>query len=192
MIMTMHETLLAGGADLASAIGQLSASCVAVVAVVVTLFISAKDRRRADYQAKADRVAASERAADAWLHELQVAENRRVVDLLMQLSREIGRSNAYAGAPQSAESAQMIRVILRALPEDCAVLARSIYNVLPADGEFSPTTKDKLAERTRYLTGQGIGTPSQDHLYTDIADDVFRYNPAYRKPTSIPANCQDR
>src|ERR1700704_1392884 len=119
---------MASGADIAIAVGTIAAAAAAVVGLFISLYINSKDRQRADEQARIDRKAATDLAAADRAAIREDAERRHIVDLLLELGRQIGRHAAYPGAPQGAEAAQQIILLLNALPAECAYTVRQKFN----------------------------------------------------------------
>lgn len=133
-------------------------------------------RRRLSSQA-ADRAAAREDA-----------ERRHIVGLLLELGRQIGRHQAYGGAPQSAEAVQRITLLLNALPPECANTVRKKFNVMrrynyagavgekmghldlasvtPADLDATQMNREIAYDIDRYLTS---GKPP-DEAWSDLDD----------------------
>jgi hypothetical protein len=151
------------GAQLATAIGTIAAAAAAAGGLGVALIINAKDRQAASDLAEADRAAARD------------DERRRyIVSLLLKLGEQLGIQQAYAGAPQAAESGQQIRLLLHALPEDCAYTVRHANSFTAGPPEV---VGEKL-KRMGLTIPPGATGYSLDQNYVDIADDLDRYTQA--------------
>lgn len=158
-----------------TAAGTLAAVAVAVGGLITSLWISSQDRRRADQQAVDDRKAARMMAAQDRQIARDTEQRRHVVSLLLELGREIGRVTAYASMPQAGEAAQQIRLLLLALPAECAVTARGKYRVL--NGSPPAVVPGYIGEKLQAIHVAHIQPAeySADNMYTEIRYDIDHY-----------------
>lgn len=120
---------MALGADVAIAVGTSAAAVAAVIGLFIGLHTNRKDRDRADEQAHDDRKAAADQAAIDREAAAEVAAGDRqaaredaqrwhIVDLLLELGREIATQHASTGY-ESQQAVQRIILLLFALPAEC-------------------------------------------------------------------------
>lgn len=118
---------MTSGADIAIAIGTIATAVLALIGLAVSLHINKQDRDQAVQVAKEDRAAAMALAAADRAAAREDAERRHIVDLLLELDRQVARVAAYSNMPQGAEAAHQIRSLLLALPPECAYSIRKQF-----------------------------------------------------------------
>lgn len=159
------------GADIAIAVGTVAAAGMAGAGLLVSLYINSQDRQRADTQAQADRAASARLAADDRAAARADAERRHIVDLLLELGRQIARHAAYVNMPQGAEAAQQIGLLLQALPGECAHTARQKFNAVR-----NMDVPGAVGEKLNHLNLNSVaGNADPREMHLEIAYDIDRY-----------------
>lgn len=150
--------------------------------MIVSLLINSKDRKRADQQARDDRRAALDLAMADRAATREDAQRRHIVDLLLELGRKVGRQAAYAHAPQSADAAQQIMLLLNALPGECANTVRKKFNVIR-----QMTYPGAVGEKIGHVDLSSITPAGLDptHMNREIAFDIDRYLTSGRPPDEV-------
>jgi hypothetical protein len=149
--------------------GTVALAIVTVAGVITSLITTRQDRGRADRQAAADRDAAADLAESDRRLARQAEERRHRTTLLLDLGHQIAISQAMASMPQAGLAKQEIRLLLHALPTECAYTVRQFFNVAVPElmdvpgyvgtklqelkiGQLNPTTvsADQMFEEIRY------------------------------------------
>ena len=161
---------MSSGADVAIAIGTIATAALAAVGLGVSVYINKRDRDQALEVASADRTAASDRAASDRAASQEDIRRRHIVDLLLELGRQIGRQAAYSGGPQSAEAARQIQLLLLALPPECAYATRMKFG-----GIRQMRIPGAVGEKMQHLDLGSVAAPDPNQMCTEIAYDIDRY-----------------
>jgi hypothetical protein len=109
------------------------------------------------------------------------AQRLHIVDLLLELGREVSRQHANSGAPQSNEAAQNITLLLWALPAECAYTVRQRFNVT-VQMKLPGAVGLKMGHLRLNAVG-GDATPRQ--MLQEIAFDIDRYLTSGLPPMSV-------
>lgn len=178
---------MTSGADLAIAYGTIGTAVVAVVGLFISFLINRNDRNRANQQAIEDRNAAARLSAANVAAVREDAARRHIVDLLLELGREIA-SNARTFAAPVSYSRPHIVLLLNALPAECAWTARKKLDAI------------RIAQ-VPGAVGQKLGwldlaskTPAQltvDDLTAEIAFDIDRYLTSGQPPEAVWIDLDD-
>jgi hypothetical protein len=179
---------MASGADIAIAIGTIATAAIALAGLAVSLLINHRDRDRADKQADLDRKAASERAAADRAAMREDAQRRHIIDLLLELGRELGNHAAHTHGEQGAQSVQRVTMLLNALPAECAVTTRKRYDV-----ERTKQYAGAVGVKMSYLDLSSF-TPASiglQQMITEIAYDIDRYMTAGLAPDLVWSSIPD-
>jgi hypothetical protein len=159
------------GADVAIAVGTIATAVLAAAGLAVSLWINGKDRSRADQQADLDRKASADLAASDRAAIREDAQRRHIVNLLLELGKQVGEQATYAGGPQSGAAAQRIGLLLNALPPECAYTVRQKFNCVR---QFA--WAGGVGEKMGWLELQSVeakADPAQ--MNREIAFDIDRY-----------------
>lgn len=179
--------LSTSGADIAIAVGTVATAALAGGGLLVSLWINSRDRQRADTQAQADRAASAQLATEDRAAARADAERRHIVDLLLELGRQIATQSAYMHAPQGADAAQQIGLLLQALPGECAYTARQKFNVA---GNME--VPGAVGEKLKHLDLSSVGANADPRqMQLEIAYDIDRYLTSGYPPDEVWQDVDD-
>jgi hypothetical protein len=152
------------GAELATAWGTIGAAGAAAAGLFVALRINSKDRKAAAELAEADRTA------------LRDDERRRqIVANLLELGRQYGIMIASTNTPDAGPATQRVRLLLHAIPGECAYAIKHMLGFTVPDG-YNVVVVPKI-RRLRLMVPPPSGQQvDADEVYREIADDIDRYS----------------
>lgn len=156
----MDDLRMASGTDLAIAIGTIATAVVAAGGLAISLWINKNDNKLAGDRAASDRALAREDV-----------ERRHLVDLLLELGREVSRQHAYSASDEGRAAVENITLILWALPAECAYTVRQKFGVNPAM-KLPGAVGLKMGHLGLQSAG---GNASPGDMLHEIAFDIDRY-----------------
>lgn len=134
--------------------------------------MAAHDRKAAAERAAEDREAAAERAAADRAAIRKDAERRHIVNLLLALGHQVAVYEGNSGTSTATTAAGEVRLLLHALPPECAYATRKRFNVVR-----TMSVPGVVVEKQQWL-GYGEKHVSQldaEDMRKEIAYDIDRY-----------------
>jgi hypothetical protein len=175
------ERVLAGGAEVWTAVGTIALAVITVAGLGLSYLINKADRKRADAQAHKDREAAAALASTDRAALREDAQRRHLVDLLLELGRQIARDAGFYNSPQGEAARQSAALVLAALPPECARAARQRYGV-----ERSGGLQGVIDTKMRHLDLQSVGAAADvRQMQREIAYDIDRYLTSGKAPDDV-------
>lgn len=137
-----------------------------------TAELAAEDRRAAAELATLDREAAAKRAAADRAAIREDAERRHIVNLLLALGHQIALYEGHPGTGTGVTAEGEVRLLLNALPPECAYATRKSFNVVR-----TMSVPGVVVEKQQLLgyASKPVGQLNADDMRTELAFDIDRY-----------------
>lgn len=187
------------GAELSTAWGTVLAATFAAVGLFIALRMNRDDRERNNQQAKADRESAANIAAADRTSAAEVAaadratardeaERRHIVDLLLELGRQVSTYEGYKGSDTASQARHEITILLSALPPECVYTVRQHFGLvreIPMPGA--------VGAKLQYLKLGSVGADADvNQMGSEIAYDIDRYLTSGRAPRDVWSDLADQ
>lgn len=143
---------------------------------------AAEDRKAAAARAVEDREAAENRAAADRAAIREDAARRHIVNLLLALGRQIAVYEGNPGTSTARTAEGEVRLLLNALPPECAYATRKSFNVVR-----TMAVPGVVVEKQQWL-GYGakpVGQLDADDMRAEIAFDIDRYLTSGLRPDEV-------
>jgi hypothetical protein len=144
--------------------------------------LAADDRRAAAERAADDREAAAIRAAADRAAMREDAERRHIVNLLLAVGHQIALYDGNPGTGTAMTAAGEVRLLLNALPPECAYAARKSFNVVR-----TMSAPRVVVEKQQWLGygSKAVGELNADDMRNEIAFDIDRYQTSGLPPDKV-------